>query len=549
MASASCIILSSCFHTLFLASLLYPTATALGGSWSLLKQSIGISGMHMQQLPNDRVIIFDRTDVGASKIALPDGKCREDKNDLTLKKDCTAHSVEYDVASNSVRPLMILTDTWCSSGALMPDGSLMQSGGFNDGERVVRVFKGFCNKCDWVEMPNGLIQRRWYATNHILPDGRMIVIGGREQFNYEFFPKTAKTQKTYDLPFLLQTHDAKIENNLYPFVFLNPDGHLFVFANNGAILFDYSRNQVLKKYPEIPGGDPRNYPSSGSAVLLPLSLVNGKVDSVEILVCGGAPKGAFVNAKKGIFNEALDTCGRIKISDPDPKWSMEKMPMSRVMGDMLLLPNRNVLIINGGSKGTAGWGYGRNPVLNPVIYRHDNPINSRFEVQNPSTIPRMYHSTAILLRDTRILVCGSNAQEFYTFTNVLFPTELSLEAFSPSYLNPNLHGTRPKIISPATQTRIRYNERIIIRFIVENKVDPNSISVTLVAPSFNTHSFSMNQRLMVLDGGNTVNAVGKSTYEVNAMAPPSGNIAPAGFYMLFVVHQEVPSDGIWVSMK
>ncbi|KAI3688856.1 hypothetical protein L2E82_46743 [Cichorium intybus] len=240
MASASFLILSSFFHYLFFDTLYSTAVGALGGSWSLLHPTIGISAMHMQLLPSDRVIIFDRTDFGASDVSLPDGKCREDQYDYVLKKDCTAHSIEYDVAFNSIRPFMVLTDIWCSSGALMPDGSLIQTGGFNDGDHVIRVFNNSCTACDWEEIPFGLVQRRWYATNHILPDGRQIVIGGRRQFNYEFYPKAMMSEKAYSLPFLVQTNDANIENNLYPFVFLNTDGHLFVFANNRAILFDYS---------------------------------------------------------------------------------------------------------------------------------------------------------------------------------------------------------------------------------------------------------------------------------------------------------------------
>ncbi|KAI3820963.1 hypothetical protein L1987_08519 [Smallanthus sonchifolius] len=88
--------------------------------------------MHMQLLPHDCVVIFNRTDFGASSISLPNGKCHEDPNERVLKKDCTAHYVEYDVAWNSIRPLNVLTDNWCSSGALMPDGNLVQTGGYND---------------------------------------------------------------------------------------------------------------------------------------------------------------------------------------------------------------------------------------------------------------------------------------------------------------------------------------------------------------------------------------------------------------------------------
>ncbi|KAI3820965.1 hypothetical protein L1987_08521 [Smallanthus sonchifolius] len=167
----------------------------------------------------------------------------------------------------------------------MSDGSLVQTGGFNDGEQVVRVFNKSCNKCDWKEIEYGLVQRRWYATNNILPDGRQIVIGGRRQYNCEFYPKRVSSEKAYSLPFLVQTYDPDSENNLYPFVFLNTDGNLFIFANNHAILYNYSRNQVLKTFPEIPGGEPRNYPSTGSAVLLPLLIIQGKVAVVEILMC------------------------------------------------------------------------------------------------------------------------------------------------------------------------------------------------------------------------------------------------------------------------
>ncbi|KAK9080345.1 hypothetical protein SSX86_000103 [Deinandra increscens subsp. villosa] len=552
MASPHFLIMSSSFLYLFFATSSFSTSAATasgsgGGSWSLLHKTIGISAMHMQLLPTDRVIIFDRTDFGASNISLPDGKCRVDPHDTVLKEDCTAHSVEYDVTLNSIRPLMVLTDIWCSSGGLMPDGSLVQTGGYNDGERVVRVFNNSCDKCDWREIEDGLVVKRWYATNHILPDGRQIVIGGRARFSYEFFPKTLASGKAYSLPFLAQTNDLISENNLYPFVFLNTDGNLFIFANNRAILFDYSQNQVVRTFPEIPGGEPRNYPSPGSAVLLPLRIVQGKVVVVEVLICGGAPKGAYVNARNGTFDGALNSCGRIKISDPEPKWVMETMPLSRVMGDMVLLPNGDVLIINGASNGTAGWELGRNPVLNPIIYRPYNPVNSRFEVQNPSTIPRMYHSTAILLRDGRILVGGSNPHKFYNFTNVAFPTELSMEAFSPSYLDPNSSKIRPKIIFPVTQTKIQYGKPIVVQFTVQIQVNRlNRISVIMVAPSFNTHSFSMNQRLLVLDNNNTTKFVGNMTYGVNVTAPPSGRIAPSGYYMLFVVYQDVPSEGIWV---
>lgn len=503
--------------------------------------------MHMQLLSNDRVIIFDRTDFGISNLSLPEGKCRNDPTELVVKDDCTAHSAEYDVLTNTFRPLTVQTDVWCSSGAVMPDGRLIQTGGFSDGERKVRIMSPCSGDCDWLEVGDGLKGRRWYATNHILPDGKQIVIGGRRQFNFEFYPKTSAPD-LYSLPFLVQTHVPGIENNLYPFVFLNVDGNLFIFANNRAILFDYGKNRVVKTYPTIPGGDPRNYPSTGSAVLLPLKNLQSKAMEAEVLVCGGAPSDSFNQVAKKNFIKALDTCARIKITDPNPQWVMEKMPYARVMGDMTLLPNGHVLIINGAAAGTAGWESGRDPVLNPVVYRPDNTLGSRFESENPSTIPRMYHSTAVLLRDGRVLVGGSNPHIYYNFTGVLFPTELSLEAFYPPYLDAQFNNLRPKIVSPLSQSIIPYGQKLLVRFQVTGPVSKDKLSVTMVTPSFTTHSFSMNHRCLVL-GNEGVVPAGPSIYDIRVTTPPSGFVAPSGYYMLFVVHQDIPSEGIWVKIK
>lgn len=518
-----------------------------GGQWQLLQENIGIVAMHMQLMHNDRVVVYDRTDFGLSNLSLPNGKCRHDPGEAVVKTDCTAHSLEYDVASNTFRPLFVQTDVWCSAASVSSDGRLIQTGGFNDGDKTARIFTP-CPTCDWQEFHAALSARRWYSTNHILPDGRQIIVGGRRQFNYEFYPKITEAANVYSLQFLVQTNDRGAENNLYPFVFLNVDGNLFIFANSKAILLDYAKNRVIREYPEIPGGDPRNYPSTGSAVLLPLkNLQSGNTIEAEVLICGGAPRGSFQAANKSRFLGALNTCGRIKITDPNPTWVMETMPGGRVMNDMITLPNGNVLIINGASLGTAGWEFGRNPVLNPYVYRPNNRAGSRFELQNPSNIPRVYHSTAILLRDGRVLVGGSNPHIYYNFTKVLFPTELRLEAYSPSYLEAEFAHVRPVIESPVSQAKVTYGEKLVVRFQVTATLAENMVSVTMLAPPFNTHSFSMNQRLLVLDSSKVSGSNG-STYQVEVTTPGLPLLAPPGFYLLFVVHVEIPSEGIWVQL-
>ncbi|CAL5379356.1 unnamed protein product [Camellia sinensis] len=182
---------------------------------------------------------------------------------------------------------LVETDTWCSSGSVLPDGTLVQTGGYNDGDHVVRTLAP-CNdeSCDWVELPGYLSERRWYATNQRLPDGRIIIIGGRRQFNYEFYPRNSESSSSFWLEFLRETRDDH-ENNLYPFVHLLPDGNLFIFANTRAISLDYKQNRVVREFPSITADDPRNYPSSGSSVLLPID-ENEPIEA-EVMVCGGAP--------------------------------------------------------------------------------------------------------------------------------------------------------------------------------------------------------------------------------------------------------------------
>ncbi|RZC56984.1 hypothetical protein C5167_015845 [Papaver somniferum] len=500
--------------------------------------------MHTQLLPNDRVIMFDRVDFGQSKISLTEEKCSELAT--VGNTDCTAHSVELNLLDRKVRPLTVLSDTWCSSGSLAPDGMLLQSGGNWNGERVVRSIRP-CANCDWTEDQKGLVVPRWYASNQILPNGKVIVVGGRGQFNYEFIPKSSlpSDSKVFALPFLLETSDA-VENNLYPFTHLLPDGNLFIFANTKSILFDYVNDRVVRDdYPVMPGGVSRNYPSTGSSVLLPLKLGLSKttVDTpdTEVFICGGAPSNSYTTAIRGTFLPAAKSCGRLMITAAQPQWQMEEMPMERVMGDMLLLPTGDVLLINGAKKGAAGWYLGREPVLNPVIYK---PESSIYEIMEASKIPRMYHSTAILIADGRVLVGGSNPNSNYNFTE-MFPTELSVEVFSPPYLS---SGSRPQINLAKLKTEISYKEPISIGFISKMNEVIDNVSVTMVAPSFNTHSFSMNQRMLVLKI-NQVRQVTSSYHVIDCVAPETPNIAPPGYYLLFVVQNGVPSRGSWMHIS
>lgn len=156
----------------------------------------------------------------------------------------------------------------------------------------------------------------------------------------------------------------------------------------------------------------------------------------------------------------------------------------------------------------------------------------------------MYHSTASILADARILVGGSNPHSSYVFTGTPYPTELRLESFSPYYLDPAYTNLRPTITS-VSSTSIGYGAAFNVEFSL-NSTSVN-VQVNIYAPPFTTHSHSMNQRLLTLAISTpTLLPNSANVYSLSVTAPPSGVAAPPGYYMMFVVNGGIPSEAEWV---
>ncbi|KAB1224212.1 Galactose oxidase [Morella rubra] len=510
------------------------TRADLPGTWELLVANGGIASMHTVVTHYNTVVLLDNTDMGPTRKMLPKGHCRVDGNHNT---DCSAHSVVLDLKTNTIRPLKILTDTICSSAQFLPDGTLLHTGGNNDGVKKIRKFQpceadGFC---DWVELEDvELVEGRWYSTNQILPDGSTIIVGGRSAYTVEYYPP--RHGGAVSFPFLSKTEDNQMDN-LYPFVHLLPNGHLFIFANNKAVMYDYETNKIIRDYPPLDGG-PRNYPSAGSSAMLALQ---GDYSTAVIVVCGGAQSGAY--SKNSKDSPAQVNCGRIVATAAHPVWQMEDMPFRRVMGDMVMLPTGEVLIINGAQAGTQGFEKASKPCLTPVLYLPDSPIGLRFRMMKPGTIPRLYHSTANLLPDGRVLLAGSNPQFSYNFKSE-FPTELRIESFSPEYLSAHRAKSRP-VIERIPKT-VRYGEVFDIFISVSSPV-VGIVEVNLGNAPFATHSFSQGQRLVKLAVTNAI-PDGKGRYKIRCTGPPNAMVAPPGYYMAFAVNQGTPSVANWVQL-
>ncbi|KAK8943359.1 hypothetical protein KSP40_PGU005552 [Platanthera guangdongensis] len=534
------------------------------GSWELLLNSSGVVVMHMALTHLNTVIFYDQTSSGRTGYLLhPNRTCSaaarggnssegndegNSTNSMSSVDDCWAHSMEYDVATNSLRPLTLRTDTWCSSGSFLGNGTLRQTGGYGSGIRKIRYLQP-CSDfgCDWTESPTLLADDRWYATSQILPDvaDRVFILGGLNAFTYEFVPKSHSDEAAYDLPFLRQTRESTEKgNNLYPFVHLSSDGNLFIFANRDSILFDYRRNAVVRTFPRIPGTGARNYPSTGSSVILPLHHSDA-FHRVEVMICGGAAAGAYQASRRGEYRRALSSCGRMVITEDFPEWTMEEMPGPRLMSDMLVLPTGDIFIINGATAGCAGWQSSINPVLSPYLYSPNGIPGERFSILPASNIPRMYHSAALLLPDGRILVGGSNPYYRYNFSGHPYPTELRMEAFAPYYLSKILDCRRAMnvMVAGEGEAGIRYGEEFVVTFDI---AFPSAVVefVASAAP-FVTHSLSMHQRVLRLECRGMEGVV-EGTVSAVVSAPPSPVVAPPGYYMLTVVNGGIPSKSIWV---
>lgn len=394
-----------------------------------------------------------------------------------------------------------------------------------------------------------------------LGDGSFAVFGGRQSFSYEFIPAAEGTKNEKAMPsqFLHDTTEIYVENNLYPFVYLAPDGNLFMFANTRSILLDPRENKVLREYPPLEGGA-RNYPSSGMSALIPfrLQVQNPPLIPGEVLVCGGAPPEAFVLSEpfkpNPQFLPALKDCARMVFTDPNPVWVKEEMPIPRVMGDITTLPNGDIILINGAMKGTSAWNQAREHIFTPVLYKPNNPVNERFQVLAGSTIPRMYHSISTLLPDGKLFIAGSNTNDGYLYTNVMYPTELRGEKFAPPYFDPapEVAGLRAKIRVEASDAKLTYDAPFNVEIDAVTSPAPltiENVEVSMIPPAFTTHGISMSQRCVFLGKVNMAPAPANG-YKITVQSPPSGNIAPPGYYMLFVVIRGIPSQrAMWVQIK
>ncbi|KAJ7100233.1 glyoxal oxidase N-terminus-domain-containing protein [Mycena belliarum] len=542
---------------LSLVPLLSPAVAApQAPAWRFVeKGNSGIVGLESIVVSPTLAIFFDRAT--NDPLHTPDGK--------------VAWGALWDMETNKATPLELISDSFCASGALLSNGTMVSVGGnipaaedFNqtgavDGRMGLRLFEPCTNPAGtgckiFEDLENlHLAETRWYTTSLRIFDGSLMIVGGIHEdtvfYNtdpvnsIEFFPK-----KDGGVPrpsaFLART----VPVNLFPRAFALPDGKVFILANNQSIIYDVETDTETI-LPDLPNGQRVSNPFDGTATMLPLSPPNFVP---EILACGGSTKPDTTPVEElSSQDPATSQCARITLTPAGiaKGWQVEHMPQGRMMPEMILLPNGQVLITNGGLTGyaavasigvTSGNSNADHPVFTPILYTPSAAAGKRMTQEGlPTTnIPRMYHSTITLTPQGNLLLAGNNPNG--NFTTLApgepgFSSELRVETLDP----PFMQMVRPTMSN--LPSKIAFNSKFTVSVTMPPGVSTSTMKVALMDLGFSSHAFHSSQRLVFMDA-----VLSKDKRSLTITSPPNNRVFPPGPGFIFLTVGETTSVGAHV---
>jgi hypothetical protein len=219
------------------------------------------------------------------------------------------------------------------------------------------------------------------------------------------------------------------------------------------------------------------------------------------VLVGPASNGTVLNAGGG--NPGTDSAQIIDFTQAAPAWrAITPMPTVRWFPNSALLPDGTLFVVGGGRAAEV------DPIFEPVIF---DPTDESWTTDAPMQVPRLYHSTALLLSDGRVWVAGTDL-------------EVRMEVYSPNYLQA---GPRPVIVSaPATVT---YNQTFPVNLAEGDDLGVGG--VCFIRLSAVTHAYNSAQRYLPLA------FEVQAPQQITVTAPGDANVAPPGHYLLFVSSQ------------
>ena len=368
-----------------------------------------------------------------------------------------------------------------------------------------------------------MTRNRWYPTNTTLSTGDVLTTSGETEPMLrpdQYFPELWQNGNWVEMdgaPKLLP---------LYPWMFQAPNGKVF-YAGAGpeTRYFDpYYVNPATGKkgaWTEL-GTQGRTYNRVyGTAAMFAPGL---------ILVAGGSDGRTVTNTTE-IIDLVSGTTTAPNSSDKLPViTAAAPMRYARHHANATILPDGTVLVTGGSLVKEAS--DRTKAVLDAELWNPPPPYGTgaagtgTWTTVAPLAEARMYHSTAVLLPDGRVLTAGG---EEYNSARSSSNNHPNAEIYSPPYLS---KGPRPVVTDAPAY--VGYGQS----FTVQTPDAARITRATLVRLSSVTHSFNMNQRLLPLSVGSTAGGV------VSLTAPADGATCPPGHYLLFVLDANgVPSQG------
>ncbi len=392
-------------------------------------------------------------------------------------------------------------DVNCSSASVLPDGRILVVGGSgypgkaHQGTRNLTLFDPFSQKWSDGGLMNGA---RWYPTSVQMPDGTTLILTGEPA--KRVLTKTMESYNPATGVTTLLPESASSDADLYSMMFVMPSGKVFrAGPDRNSGMFD----PISKSWAAVADMNfGRRY--GGTAVLLP--------GLTKVLTLGGANTSLQLGSTVGATGTA--SAEIINLSEPAPAWrNVKPMRYARVNPNAVLLPDGTVLVVGGSRQHQS-----TDPVHQAELF---DPATGRWSRLASQAADRSYHATAMLLPDGRVMSAGSN------FGNS--PT--TIEYFSPPYL---LQGSRPTLASAPES--VTYGGS----FQVSTPDALDIAKVALMRPASVTHGNNFEQR-------NVACSFTRASGTLTVQAPSSRNVAPPGYYMLFLVNSKgVPATARFV---
>lgn len=378
-------------------------------------------------------------------------------------------------------------DLFCAGQAVLSDGRILVVGGTSTkGGLGIRDVTAFDPVTETWQTLAPMNHPRWYPTATTLADGRVLVTSGSNASLTDLvtIPEvySPTTNSWTDLT------GANRSIPYYPFMYQLPDGRVLQAGASEQATSTLALNVSTQQWTTVDsrvldGGSIANYAPG------------------KFIKAGSASDGGFTG-------QSTNTAYILDMNAPSPAWqATAPMAFPRSFVNLTNLPDGSVLATGGGTD-KSGQDVTK-AVMQAEVWQ---PAAGTWNSMAPMSVPRLYHSVAVLLPDGRVFVSGSGGDDGVT-------DQRSYQIYSPPYL---FKGPRPTISS--VPGSVQYGSTAFIGTPDATRIQ----SVSLIKTGSVTHAFDENARALNLNFSQTSGGL-------NVQMPDNGNYAPPGYYLLSIV--------------